>query len=51
MEQYLKLIKPILGNLTENLKAPCKWQIDLTTKINFMSSKDTDEQRLMHCKW
>ena len=38
MEQYLKL-----NNVTDNLKAPGEWKIHLTMKINFMSSKDTDE--------
>ena len=40
MEQYLKLIKLLLGNVTENRKAPAEWKIHL----------NTDEQRLMHYK-
>ena len=35
-------------NLKNNLKNFVTWKIQLTSAINFLSSKDTDEESLMH---
>lgn len=48
MEQSFKKNKPYLENLIDNLKAPGRLKIYLTMKIKFMSSKNRDEERLMH---
>lgn len=48
IEQYLKLIKLLLDNVTENCKTPAECKIHLKMKLKFTSSKETDEQGLMH---
>ena len=35
-------------NLKNNLKNFITWKIQLTSAINFFSSKDTDEESLIH---
>ena len=35
-------------NLKNNLKNFVTWKIQLTSAINFLSSKDTNEESLMH---
>lgn len=50
MEQSFKKNKPYLENLIDNLKVPGQLKIHLTMKIKFMSSKNRDEERLMHFK-
>lgn len=50
MEQSFKKNKPYLENLIDSLKVPGQLKIYLTMKIKFMSSKNRDEERLMHFK-
>ena len=38
------LIKSILNDIINDLKKSDKWKIQLTKPINFVSSKDTDEE-------
>ena len=50
VEKYLKKIRPYLKDIISNLKKPETWKIQLTRAINFISSKDDDEKRLIHSK-
>ena len=45
---YLNKIRPSLKGIINNLKKSDTRKIKLTTAINFMSSKDNDEERVMH---
>ena len=49
-EEYLNEIRPHLKDIINNLKKSDTWKIQLMTVINFMSSKDTAEDRLLHSK-
>ena len=40
---YLEMIRPWLGNMTDDLRAFGERKIYLIMKTNFMSSKDSDE--------
>lgn len=37
-----------MKDIINNLKIFVTWKIQLTSAINFLSSKDTDEESLMH---
>ena len=50
MEEYLNKIRPYLKEIINNLKRSDTWKIRLSIATNFMSSKDTDEEGLMHSK-
>ena len=50
VKEYLVRIKPYLRDLIINLQKSDTWKIQLTIAINFISSKDIDEERLMHSK-
>ena len=50
IEEYLIEIRPYLKDIINDLKKSDKWKIQLTIAINFISSKDTDEERVMHLK-
>ena len=49
IEEYLNKIIPYLKNIN-NLKNSDTWEIQLTIPVNFMSSKNTDEERLIYSK-
>ena len=49
-KEYLDGTKPYLKEIINNLKISDKWKIQLTTVINFISCKDTDEERVMQLK-
>ena len=49
-KEYLDETKPYLKEIINNLKISDKWKIQLTTVINFISCKDTDEERVMQLK-
>ena len=49
-KEYLDETKPYLKEIINNLKISDKWKIQLTTAINFISYKDTDEERAMQLK-
>ena len=63
IKKYLKMIKPYISDLINNHKIHGlvryhsgdktwlkEWKIQLTMAINFVSSKDSDETRIMHTK-
>ena len=49
LEKYLwKKIKPYLRNIITDLQNSNTWKIQLIISINFISSKDAEEERAMH---
>ena len=50
IEQYLKKIELYLKDITNDLKKSDIWKIHLTIAINFITSKDTVEECVMHSK-
>ena len=50
VEEYFNKIRPYLKNIINDLKNSDKWKIQLTIPINFMSSKDNDEECVIHPK-
>ena len=46
--EYLNKIRPYLKDKTNNLKKSDTWKIQLAIAINFISSKDNDEEHVMH---
>ena len=50
IKQYANEIKLNLKDIVNNLQKADKWKIKLRIAINFIYSKDTDEERVMHSK-
>ena len=50
IEQYLEKMGPYLGNMVNNFRTIGKWNIQMTTKVKFMSLKEGSESQLMHSK-
>ena len=51
ISEYLDVIRPYLVDMINDHKNQSKWKIQLTTAINFISSKpNSDEIRVMHTK-
>ena len=50
VKEYLDKIKPYLGDKIINRQKSDTWKIQLTIAINFLSSKDVDEESVMHSK-
>ena len=50
IEEYLDKLKPYLKDIIIDLQNSDTWKIQLTISISFISSKDVDEERLMHAK-
>ena len=48
LDEYLNKIEPYLGNMIINLQNFDTWKIQLTIASNFISSKDSDEECIMH---
>ena len=48
MEEYFTEIKFCLKDIVTNLPKSATWKTQLTTAINFISSKDNDEEQVMH---
>ena len=48
--EYLNKIKPYLRNIIIDLQNSDTWKIQLTIAINFISSKDAEEERVMHSR-
>ena len=48
LKEYLNKIKPFLRDIIINLQKSETWKIQLTKAINFISSKDIDEDYLIH---
>ena len=49
-DEYLSKIKPYLGNIIIDLQNSDTWNIQLTIAINFISSKDAEEERVIHSR-
>ena len=49
-EKYLEIIRPYLRDTINNHKTLGKWKIQLIMQINFISSLDICEFRIMHTK-
>ena len=51
IEEYLNKIRPCLKDIMNDLKMKYRtWKIQLTIAINFMSSKNYDEEQVMHSR-
>ena len=50
VEKYLNKIRSYLKDTINNLKKCDTWKIQLTTAIDFIVSKDKDEERVIHSK-
>ena len=50
VKEYLDKIKPCLRDIIIILQKSDIWKIQLTIAINFISSKNVDEERVMHSK-
>ena len=50
VKEYLDKIKAYLGYIAINLQKSDTWKIQLTIAINFISSKDVDEEHVMNSK-
>ena len=44
------MIRPYLNDMINDHKTRTEWKIQLTTSINFISSKDSGETRTLHTK-
>ena len=50
LEEYLNEIKPYLRDIIIDLQESDTWKIQLTIAINFIYSKDAEEEHVMHSK-
>ena len=50
MKEYLDNIKPYLRDIIVNLQKSDSWKVPSTIAIIFISSKDDDEEHVMHWK-
>ena len=48
LDEYLNQIKPYLRNIIIDLHNSDTWKMQLTILINFISSKDVEEELIMH---
>ena len=48
LDQYLNKIKPFLKDIRVDLQSSNTWKIQLTIPINFIFSKNTEEERVIH---
>ena len=48
LDEYLNKIETYLRNIITNLQNSDRWKIQLTIAINFIFSKDTEKERVMH---
>ena len=49
-EEHLSKIRPYLRDIINNFKKSDTWKIQLTISINFIFSKDADEEHAMISK-
>ena len=49
VKEYLDKVKPYLGDII-NFQISDTWKIQLTIAVKFISSKNIDEERIMHSK-
>ena len=50
VEDYLNKVRPYLEDIINNPKKSDMWKIQITIAINFVSSKNNDEEHVMHSK-
>ena len=50
LDKYLNRTKPYLRNIIIDLQNSDAWKIQLTIAINFISSKDAEEERAMYSR-
>ena len=50
MKEYLNKTKPYLNDIIIDIQKSGTWKVQLTIVINFISSKDINEEQLMHSK-
>ena len=50
VEEYLNKVKPYLKDIIIDLQNSSTWKVQLTTAINFIFSKDLNEEQIMHLK-
>ena len=50
LEEYLYEIKSYLKDIINHLKNSDTWEIQITIAIRFISSKDSDEEHVIHLK-
>ena len=50
IKEYLNEIKPCLKDIITDLQKSGTWKVRLTTAVNFIFSKDNDEEQSMHSK-
>ena len=50
LDEYLNKIRPYSRNIIIDLQNLDMWKIQLITAINFISSKDAEEERVMHSR-
>ena len=50
IEEYLDKIRPYINDIINDLKKSDTGKLQLTIVINFISSKDTGEEHVMHSK-
>ena len=50
IEKYLDKIRPYIKDIINDLKKSDTGKLQLTIVINFISSKDTGEEHVMHSK-
>lgn len=50
VKKCLDEIEPHFKDIMINLKKPVTWKTQLKISLNFISSKDTDEKRVLHSK-
>ena len=48
LDKYLNKIKPHVRNIIINFQNSDSWKIQLPVAINFISSKDVEEEYVMH---
>ena len=50
IKEYLNKIASYLKDIMNNLQTSDTWKIQLTVAINFIFSKDIDEERIIYLK-
>ena len=48
LDKYLNKVKPYLRDIMTDLQSSDTWKIQLAIAVNFIYSKDTEEERVMH---
>ena len=50
VKEYLKKIKPNLKAVIANPQNSCTWEVQLIIGVDFISSKENDEVKVVHSK-